>query len=147
MRKGKVYCRTWAGRKNRRESGQPRSSSGVPALGAAVYGRKDGVEMLAKAWHSKTLACSFQLMKSGRVKLSIWQLNKRFRQDHQQKMKRLRALLCESEIGVSAQSPVPSGLGVQEITCGLATPEKEARMSSEERAQHEDERLEFYGVD
>ena len=58
-------------------------------------------------------------------------------------MKRLRALLCENEIGVSAQSPVPSGPGVQEITCALATPEEEAQMSPAERARHEEEKARF----
>ena len=52
----------------------PRSRSGQTSPRATVYGRSDGVEMLAKTWHSKTLACNFQLMKSGRVKMPIWKL-------------------------------------------------------------------------
>ena len=145
-RKGILQDLVWQEEQERVGTERPRSSSGVPAPGATVYGRKDGIEMLAKAWHSKTLACSFQLMKSGRVKLSIWQPNQRFWHDHRQRMKCLRALLCESEIGVGAHSRAPACPGVNEITCALATPEEEEQMSPVERAKHEEEKGQIYTV-
>ena len=114
---------------------RPRSTRGVPSPGATTYGRSDGVEVLAKAWHTKRLACMFEELASGNVKMSVWAVNETCRREHFFAMKKLQALLADEEpaADVADSAPAPP------VDCSLVTEQEMADWTEQDKKRHREE--------
>ena len=84
---------------------RPRSTRGIPSPGAITYGLPGGVEVLAKHWHRKQMSVMFEELANGKVKFSIWKVNKSARQDYLFASHQLQALLRDEPPQVNPAPP------------------------------------------
>ena len=106
---------------------RPRSTRGIPSPGAVTYGLPNGVEVLAKHWHNKRMAVMFEELASGKVKFSVWKVNKSARQEYLFASQRLQKILRDEP--PQADPPAPEDVS-------LISEQEMLDWSPEQRKEH-----------
>ena len=108
---------------------------GIPSPGAITYGLPGGVEVLAKHWHNKRMSVIFEELASGKVKFSIWKVNKSARQEFLFASQRLQKILRDEP--PQADPPAPEDVSI-------ISEQEMVDWSPEQRKEHTEKLEKFY---